>query len=219
MTDYYAQRAAEYERIYSKPERQADLETLRAKIAEACAGLDLLEIACGTGYWTQFACSTAKSIVATDFNEEVLDIARQKNYGDTPVSFLKADAYRLNEVDKASDVPGLFSGALAGFWWSHVPKSRLADFLQALHSKLDKGARVIVLDNRYVEGSSTPISRTDAEGNTYQVRNLSDGSTHEVVKNFPSKKEFIEQIAPFSTSCEFTELDYFWLAEYRKESA
>ena len=46
-----------------------------------------------------------------------------------------------------------------------------------------------MLDNNYVIGSSTPISRTDANGNTYQARPLQDGSTHEVLKNFPSQAE------------------------------
>ena len=208
MTSYYAKRAAEYERIYLKPERQADIKALQSKIAKASTGLNLLEIACGTGYWTQFACRTARSILATDYNEEVLSVAREKKYGDCPVTFLKSDAYVLDEAT------GFFSGALVGFWWSHVPRSYLGGFLHTLHSKLCCGARIIVLDNQYVEGSSTPISRTDAEGNTYQVRSLSDGSTHEVLKNFPTQHEFVERIAPFSKSHEFTELDYFWLAEY-----
>jgi demethylmenaquinone methyltransferase/2-methoxy-6-polyprenyl-1,4-benzoquinol methylase len=208
MTSYYAKRAAEYERIYLKPERQKDLNTLQTKIAESWAEMDLLEIACGTGYWTQFACRSAKSIVATDYNEEVLSLAREKYYGSCPVTFLKADAYVLKEV------AGSFSAALVGFWWSHVPKADLDGFLRTLHSKLCKSARVIIFDNRYVEGSSTPINRTDAKGNTYQMRNLSDGSTHEVLKNFPTKNEFIEWIDPLSEIREFTELDYFWLAEY-----
>ncbi|MCP4219595.1 MAG: class I SAM-dependent methyltransferase [bacterium] len=208
MTDYYAKRAGEYERIYLKPERQADLKSLQAKIADAAAGLDMLEIACGTGYWTQFAAGTALSITATDYNEEVLAIARQKEYGNCPVTFHTSDAYALDEVNAS------FSGALVGFWWSHVPKSHIGDFLLTLHSKLNEGARVLVLDNRYVEGSSTPINRTDAEGNTFQERRLADGTTHEVLKNFPTQNQFIEQIAPFSENCRFTQLDYFWLAEY-----
>jgi SAM-dependent methyltransferase len=208
MTSYYAKRAAEYERIYMKPERQADLKALQAMIEEACAGLDLLEIACGTGYWTQFAGRSAASIVATDVNEEVLSIAREKDYAGCPVTFLKSNAYVLNKVI------GSFSGALVCFWWSHVPASGLDGFLQTLHSKLSPGARVLLLDNRYVKGSSSPISRSDAQGNTFQVRSLSDGSTYEVLKNFPAQNEVVERLAPFSKRCRFTELDYFWLADY-----
>ena len=207
MTNYYARRASEYERIYLKPERQQDLKTIKSKITEISTGLDLLEIACGTGYWTQIASRSAKSILATDYSEEVLSIAREKQY-DCPVTFLKSDAYSLEEV------VGSYSGALVCFWWSHIPKLILGDFLNALHSKLCIGASIIFLDNRYVEGSSSPICRTDAEGNTYQVRSLSDGSTHEVLKNFPAQNEITENIVPICKSYEFIELEYYWLAKY-----
>ena len=130
MTDYYAKRASEYEDIYLKPERQSDLKQLQIRLSEAFRGLDLLEIACGTGYWTQFASRSAKSIVAIDYNEEVLTVAREKDYGSCPIKFVKADAYVLDEVD------GPFSAALVGFWWSHVLNAKLDGFVKALHSKL-----------------------------------------------------------------------------------
>ena len=213
MADYYAKRSSEYEDIYLKPERQSDLKQLKRTLSEAFRGLDLLEIACGTGYWTQFASRSAKSIVAIDYNEEVLVVAREKDYGSCPIMFLKADAYVLGEVDKT------FSAALVGFWWSHVLKANLDGFLQALHSKLSEGAIVIILDNRYIEGSSTPISRSDGYGNTYQMRNLIDGSKYEVLKNFPTQEEFIKRIDSFAENINFTELDYFWLAQYKLKAS
>lgn len=39
---------------------------------------------------------------------------------------------------------------------------------------------VVVLDNRFVPGSSTQLSDTDSKGNTYQLRHLADGSEHRV---------------------------------------
>jgi hypothetical protein len=42
------------------------------------------------------------------------------------------------------------------------------------------GGLIVAIDNRYVPGSRTPIARTDAQGNTYQLRRLADGSRHEV---------------------------------------
>ena len=83
LIDYYAKRANEYERIYQKPERQNDLEILRNLFRKILAGKNVLEIACGTGYWTQVISQTANSITATDINEEVLQIARTKIYGCT----------------------------------------------------------------------------------------------------------------------------------------
>ena len=44
----------------------------------------------------------------------------------------------------------------------------------------------MIVDNRYVEGSGTSISRIDAAGNTYQQRTLSTHATFEVLENFPS---------------------------------
>ncbi len=59
LVDYYAKRASEYERIYEKPERQNDLEILRNLFRKTLAGRNVLEIACGTGYWTQVVAQTA----------------------------------------------------------------------------------------------------------------------------------------------------------------
>ena len=63
MINYYARRALEYERVYERPERQTDLRNLEQVTAEAFPGLRVLEVACGTGYWTQFAARSAASIL------------------------------------------------------------------------------------------------------------------------------------------------------------
>ncbi len=49
IVNYYAERAAEYERIYQKPERPADLRELRGFVELAVAGAHVFEVACGTG--------------------------------------------------------------------------------------------------------------------------------------------------------------------------
>ena len=79
MVQYYADRASEYERIYAKPERQSDLATLKDLIRKTFLDRSVLEIACGTGYWTEVLAGCAQSVVATDINEDVLEIARAKD--------------------------------------------------------------------------------------------------------------------------------------------
>ena len=54
IKEYYAARAGEYDRIYQKPERQVDLRKIESWLQTTLAGRAVLEIACGTGYWTQF---------------------------------------------------------------------------------------------------------------------------------------------------------------------
>src|SRR5438128_2670524 len=93
LPDYYARRAGEYEKIFAKPERQPDLACLRTLLPDLFAGHEVLEVACGTGYWTRVMSGSAKSILATDINEGVLEIARHKTYPNNNVAFQIADAY------------------------------------------------------------------------------------------------------------------------------
>jgi SAM-dependent methyltransferase len=209
LVEYYARRAAEYEEVYRKPERQKDLAKLAEIVSGAFTGMEVLEIACGTGYWTQFIARSAKSILATDTSAEVLEIARRKEYGACGVEFLEADAYSL------ANVKGRRAAGFHGFWWSHVPIERTGEFLRVFHERLVAGAAVMMIDNRYVKGSSTPISRRDERGNIYQVRRLRDGSKHEVLKNFPGAEGLRTALATHAEGFEVEELEYYWIARYK----
>lgn len=207
MVRYYAGRACEYERIYQKPERPPSLRWLRNFVQGFFAGADVFEVACGTGYWTEVVARRAASVLATDINDEVLAIARAKPLDVRRVAFLKADAY-------ASAVAERFNAGLSAFWWSHVPKSRMRTFLRDFHRVLAPGAKVMFLDNTYVEGISTPIYRSDAQGNTYQLRRLGDGSTHEVLKNFPTQSELRAAVKGLALDVRVEFLPHYWMLTY-----
>jgi demethylmenaquinone methyltransferase/2-methoxy-6-polyprenyl-1,4-benzoquinol methylase len=205
LKSYYDKRSREYEKIYDKPERQAELAWLRERIPALIAGRDVLEVACGTGYWTQYLARSARHVNAFDINDSVLEIAAEKPLPAGRVTFLKADALSLEGAPDGCDA------AFAGFWWSHVKKSDLERFVRALAARLRPGAVVAILDNSYAEGSSTPISRRDAEGNAYQLRTLANGERHEVLKNFPSALELAEAVRPVAREAHLESLAYYWL--------
>lgn len=209
LVTYYAERAAEYDQIYQKPERQTDLGQLKERVARTFAGEDVLELACGTGYWTAVLATSAQSIVAADINDEVLAIAKSRGIDPRRVNFRKADAYSLPKLEQR------FSAGLSAFWWSHVSKTRLRGFLQEFHGALAPGALVMFTDNVYVEGSSTPVSRTDEYGDTYQLRRLADGSVHEVRKNFPTEMELRSVVNNLATDVKIEFLRYYWTLTYR----
>ena len=207
MQAYYAARATEYDAVYLKPERQADLRKIERWIATLYAKRNVLEVACGTGYWTQFIAPLASHVTAIDAAPEVIRIAKDRVPEDK-VEFLIRDAHDLPQRGHP------FNAAFAGFWFSHVPKTRQREFLVRLGEALEPGARVVLLDNLYVEGSSSPIVARDTEGNTYQTRTLNDGSVHRVLKNFPTRTELDSLVTGLSTSAVITEWRYFWAVEY-----
>ncbi len=208
MEHYYAARAGEYDRIYLKPERQADLRAIEAWLPDVFAGHRLLEIACGTGYWTAFLAPVCTSITAIDLADETLQIARARPQN-RAVDFRLGDAYALpDELDR-------YPSAFAGFWISHVPRSRLPAFFAGLHRHLEPGATVVLLDNLYVPGSSTPLTRSDEEGNTWQTRQLADGRAFEVLKNFPDRAQLRAALPDPVEDDEWREWSYYWAYRYR----
>ena len=207
MQSYYAARAPEYDRIYLKPERQVDLRAIEQWVRGQFAGASVLEIACGTGYWTQFIAEVAARVRATDLTPHTLSIAEGR-VTKANVEFLIGDAYA------PAQYAGQFDAAFAGFWFSHVPMSRRDEFLSALNAALEPGAKVVMLDNRFVEGSSSAISEQDAAGNTYQIRRLGDGTTHRVLKNFPSEAELLSLARRAGKDARITQWQYYWAMEY-----
>jgi demethylmenaquinone methyltransferase/2-methoxy-6-polyprenyl-1,4-benzoquinol methylase len=203
LIDYYQARAPEFEIVYDKPERQADLARLRTWLADEARGATLLEVACGTGYWTSVAAATAKVIVATDINPRPLEIARSKRLG-PHVTFAQADACVMPEYGLA------FDAGMAHFWWSHVSVADQRAFLDHFASKLQKGAKLLMIDNAFVAGSMSPPSRTDEVGNTYQMRRLQNGSECEILKNFPTHDELCSALERHCTAVDVRQLEYYW---------
>jgi ubiquinone/menaquinone biosynthesis C-methylase UbiE len=207
IREYYSARAPEYDHVYSKPERQADLRAVESWLPSVFKGRRLIEVACGTGYWSQFLVPVVSELVAIDASPETLSIAKDR-VSARNARFLVGDAYNLPTG------AARFGGAFAGFWLSHVPRQSVATFLQGLHATLAPGACVVFLDNRFVEGSNTPINEHDQSGNTYQVRRLRDGSTHRILKNFPSEDELRIAVESSASQVRFHSWQHYWALEY-----
>jgi demethylmenaquinone methyltransferase/2-methoxy-6-polyprenyl-1,4-benzoquinol methylase len=208
MKAYYAARATYYDAVYDQPERRADIAELSTLLPQRFEGRSVIEVACGTGYWSQHIVGKARRYVMTDGVVEPLEFAKLRP-GVAPENCHLADAYAL---------PlglGRFDGAFAGLWISHVPRSRLQEFFTSLHAVLEPGARVVLLDNSKIQCKDYPVVETDSDGNTYQNRPLRDGSSHRVLKNFPSEGDLVELAGKVgAVTWTYRELENFWLIEY-----
>lgn len=207
MIAYYRERAKEYEKLYYKPERQEVLKQAANILQEIFNGMSLLEIACGTGFWTDKVAATAKSITATDINEAVLNIAQTKTYKPATVNFECRDMYSVDGI--------AYDGLFGGFIWSHIRLEEVSAFVSTMNKHVEKGGTIVFMDNIYVEGSNSPITRTDARGNTYQTRTLENGAQYEVLKNFPTKEYLINLIKGEADEIKYYNLEYYWILEYK----
>jgi cyclopropane fatty-acyl-phospholipid synthase-like methyltransferase len=200
--------ASQPERIHSVPKRQQEFGRLLEKVCLFARGSNVLELACGVGFWTEKMAAHASSIFATDICEEALAIGRQR-VTLPHVQFATADAMALK-------LPELrFSEVFGGFWLSHVKRLLLADFFVRLHSHLRPGTDVLFVENEYPDRQSRPFESVTREGDTYELRRLKDGSEHLVLKNYFSDGELVERLGLRATSIQIERTTYYWSLRYR----
>jgi 2-polyprenyl-3-methyl-5-hydroxy-6-metoxy-1,4-benzoquinol methylase len=166
---YYRNRATEYDAT-----AYGDVNAARERIARIVTELDprghVLEIACGTGMWTEALARVADSVVALDAAPEAIAIARTRVTGN--VRFEVADVF-------AWDCAERFDTVFFSAWLSHVPQGRFDDFWTGLRDRLAPAGRVIFLDE-HVDAS--PKEAYVADG--VVERTLGDGRTFRIVKHF-----------------------------------
>jgi demethylmenaquinone methyltransferase/2-methoxy-6-polyprenyl-1,4-benzoquinol methylase len=132
---------------------------------------DVLEIACGTGIWTEQLLRHARSVTAIDASPEMLAIASDRVADDPRAHFVKADIFHWRP-ERAYDV------VFFGFWLSHVPPERFDSFWSLVAECLTPQGRVFFADDAY----RTPDELIEGESSTTIRRRLERGSEFRVVK-------------------------------------
>jgi 2-polyprenyl-3-methyl-5-hydroxy-6-metoxy-1,4-benzoquinol methylase len=187
--DYYRRRAEEYDVT-----AYGDVEAARAHIARLVAQMRptgrVLEIACGTGLWTEALARLADTVTAIDAAPEVVEIARER---------VRSANVRFEVVDVFSWLPdSRFDVIFFSAWLSHVPTSRLDQFWRALRTLLAEDGRVLFLDEHVDERAKESY----VPGRTEIVeRRLRDGSTFHIVKNFVDPEELELQLRRLGWDC------------------
>ncbi|RME31009.1 MAG: class I SAM-dependent methyltransferase [Candidatus Zixiibacteriota bacterium] len=211
---YYRARATEYEQIYFRdnPPRRKELTDEAARLAELSRGQRVLDLACGTGYWTEIMARTAGEIIAVDISPEMLAEARKKSYAG-PVLFIRADLNHLPLKSHGFDLVTL------GFWFSHQPKQEYDRLFDIIREQLASAAsgRVWLIDNNPpAEGPNRDSAGKDEFGNNYKRRLLDSGEEHIILKNYftPSQLEAI--FKPHFTIERLTYGEYYWVVVLRQ---
>ena len=214
LAAYYRDRAKEYDKVYLNPPEQDDLLTAARLFQNLFSQKVILEIACGTGYWTEKIAQTAASVDATDINEQVIEIARERPMPGK-VTFSTADMYDL--------MPGniQYDGLFGGFIWSHILLQDLDVLMDRWSGFLKEGGTMVFIDSNPVENTphdTRNITETDEHGNTYQTRTLENGTRHRVLKNFPTPEFLFQKLSRAGTDIEIVHLTHYWIATCKRKT-
>lgn len=210
--EYYRQRATQFA-DWNRGEYDGGTEPDSSYLEEAKILLDapqaenltggVLEIASGTGIWTEVLAKTATSVTALDSSLEMLERCRLR-LGENPrVRYVVADFYNWipdREYDAAS-----FS-----FWISHVPASKLDQFVSKLSGCLKPGGKVFFVDQQTQEVKNEDLV---TQGGEVAWRTLDNGKRFRVFKHFYAPEEIRESFLAhgIKTSINYTPTHFFYV--------
>lgn len=205
MHAYYSARAPYMAKVVDLQPSGQVLEIVEA-LKGAAKDKDVLEVACGTGYWTRHVAPISRQTIATDFSDEMLAAARSQRV--PRAKFVTDNAYALSNVNKRS-----FDLGYAMHWVSHIPMARWEEFFAAFHARLRPGATVVLADDIRRMDDTDPYYSKLADRDTYEVRRLPDGTTYEIVKTYFSPESLRQLIQPYAANLEINyERPRWWLS-------
>jgi demethylmenaquinone methyltransferase/2-methoxy-6-polyprenyl-1,4-benzoquinol methylase len=212
---YYRARADEYDEWWQRVGRydrgpeatarwHAEVGEVDAALAAAELGGDVLELACGTGWWTERLACTARHLTCVDASAETIEVNRTRlREADLPLP-----SYEM--VDLFGWTPAAtFDAVFFSFWLSHVPEDRFAAFWSKVAAALRPGGRAWLIDS-LPDQTSTASDHRMPDQDGIQERRLNDGRTFRIVKLFrePADLEGRLQALGWRTSFERT-ANYF----------
>jgi ubiquinone/menaquinone biosynthesis C-methylase UbiE len=198
---YYRARAPHYDDWWQRrgaydkgPETEAEWDRQLDEVKEALRAFsvsgNVLELAGGTGWWSEQLAQSADRLTVVDSSPEVLEINRVRT-GRADVEYVVADLFTW-EPETSYDV------VFFSFWLSHVPRQRCGPFWSMVRSCLSPGGRVFLIDNH----SDPQIPERDFKDpyvlryeRDRHVRRLDDGRRYNVVKVMYEPDELALQLA------------------------
>ena len=226
---YYQARAQEYDEWFYRrgrydhgPEHtrqwESEVEEVRRALAEANLTGQVLDIAAGTGIWTQELLKTADHVTALDSSEEMLELNRHRVQSDK-VTYTLTDLFYWQPVMA-------YNAVFMGFWLSHVPPALLYDFIGTVAGALKPGGKLFFVDS-LAEPSATAkdlvgslvkdLAHREASPKLAQsdystiTRRLNDGREFQVVKVYYLPDDLADRFRAYDLSVTVKQTDNFFL--------
>lgn len=203
--EYYQRRAGEYEKIYHRdnPARQAELSRLYALSRRVLADRTVLDLACGTGFWTRIVSESATAIIGVDINSQTLTEARKKQYF-CPTEFLLSDMHNLPLA------PNRSNALLATYVVSHVRRQDIDCLRKGIRRIIGVDSPAFICDNNLVCELKPDLIWDDEHVNTYKRRWLENGQEYLILKNYFDRDELKSLFDAWGKISEFVFEQYYW---------
>ena len=200
QVDYYRRRAGEYDvTAYGD-----DVAAARAHIARLVAEMRptgrVLEIACGTGLWTEALAGWADTVTAMDAAPEMVAIARDR----VRLANVRFEVAGVFSWDPGTQFDVIFFSA----WLSHVPASQFGRFWQLLEGWLAGNGRVLFIDEHVDERGKEAYVAGQEE---VVERRLCDGRTFRVIKNFVDPQDLELRLRRMGWDCMIRRVSSRWV--------
>ena len=162
----------------------------------------ILELASGTGIWTQELAQLGERVTALDASPEMIAINRAKLAADH-VEYELCDLFQWQPQRQ-------YDMVFFGFWLSHVPADKLSGFLRSVHAALKPGGRLFIVDSREPDRAN-PRTGTQSLGADRQQRQLKDGRQYEIVKIYYEPQALTATLREHGFDIEVQATDSFFL--------
>ncbi|RUT01852.1 hypothetical protein DSM106972_064750 [Dulcicalothrix desertica PCC 7102] len=195
--EYYRARASEYDEWFYRQGRYDrgeklnkrwfnEVNILKSALRQLGKFNDILELASGTGIWTQEILNIGNNITAIDAFQEVIEINRYK------LNSPKVDYHQLNlfawEPDREYDL------VFFSFWLSHVPPELIDAFLEKVYNSVRPSGKIFTIDSRYEPTSTAKNHTLKDDKDIYVSRKLNNGQEYQIVKLFYQPEQLHDKL-------------------------
>jgi SAM-dependent methyltransferase len=210
---YYRARAGEYDQWFLRqgrydfgPEHRRvwfeEVAEVRGALDGAGVAGEVLELACGTGLWTERLVGTAARLTAVDASAEVIAINRGR-VADPRVSYVQADIFQWTPT-------GTFDFIFFGFWLSHVPDDQFEEFWKRVGSALRPSGKVFFVDSLAAPEGTAWRSNELGKGAVIE-RRLDDGRAFRIVKVFHEPRTLGPRLAGLGWEADVKATPHFFV--------
>lgn len=187
-----------------------EVDVLKSALQDIGKVNSILELACGTGIWTQELLKIGNKITALDASSEMIAINRKKLNDTKVVNYDQVDLFSW-QPSKQYDL------VFFSFWLSHVPPTQVDDFLAKVYRAVRPSGKVFIIDSCFDATSTAKDHFFENENEIYQRRKLNNEQEYQIFKIYYQPNILLDKLTQvgFQASVKQTN-NYFIYAEGKK---